>query len=184
WFSGLVIESIFAASMAVMSAGINALTTATTVDFYKRLFRPNASDENTVLAGRIGTVAWGGAATVAALFASRLGPIINAFNRINSFLGGPILGIFLLGMLTRRTRGTAAILGGVTGFVSVSLLAWKTSVAFFYYAIVGTVMTFVTGWLVSFSQPPPDKSELLGLVHGLEPAADSRPVDGRTFVTE
>src|SRR5689334_6720936 len=123
--SGLVIASIFAASMAVMSAGINALTTATTVDFYKRLARPNCSDNEAVIAGRVGTVLWGGAATLAALFADRLGPIINAFNMINSFLGGPILGIFLLGMLTRRTRGTHALLGGIAGLCAVSLLAWK-----------------------------------------------------------
>ncbi|MPY87047.1 MAG: sodium/solute symporter [Luteitalea sp.] len=155
WFSGLVIASIFAASMAVMSAGINALTTATTVDFYQRLIRPGASDAAIVRAGRVGTVGWGAAATLAALFANRLGPIINAFNLINSFLGGPILGIFLLGMLTRRTRGTAAIAGGVAGLLSVSLLAWLTDVSFFYYAVVGTVVTFVAGWAIGFLQPTP-----------------------------
>jgi sodium-coupled monocarboxylate transporter 8/12 len=173
WFSGLVIASIFAASMAVMSAGINALTTATTVDFYKRLLRPNASDSETVLAGRIGTVMWGGAATVAALFANRLGPIINAFNMINSFLGGPILGVFLLGMLTKRARGDAAIGGALIGAMCVSLVAWKTSVSFFYYAIVGTVVTFFTGWLISLFQPARDPTELYGLVLGIEAPHDS-----------
>jgi SSS family transporter len=177
WFSGLIIASIFAASMSVMSAGINALTTATTVDFYKRLIRPNCSDEEVVLAGRVGTIAWGAAATVAALFANRLGPIINAFNTINSFLGGPVLGIFLLGMLTRRTRGTGAILGAVTGLASVSLLAWQTRVAFFYYAIVGTLITFASGWLVSLLQPGRDISELGGLVRGLESAPDTASFD-------
>jgi len=172
WFSGLVIASILAASMAVMSAGINALTTATTVDFYKRLFRPNCSDRETVLAGRLGTVAWGAAATVAALFARHLGPMINAFNMINSFLGGPILGIFLLGMLTKRTRGTSAIAGAVLGVAAVSLLAWRTEVAFFYYALVGTVVTFVSGRVFSLLHSAPDESELCGLVRGLETAAE------------
>lgn len=174
WFSGLVIASIFAASMAVMSAGINALTTATTVDFYKRLWRPHASDWETVLAGRVGTMAWGAAATGAALFAERLGPIINAFNRINSFLGGPILGIFLLGMLTRRPRGTAALLGAIAGLASVSVLAWKTEIAFFYYAIVGALVTFGCGWLLGVLEPLRDESELYGLVLGLE-APESGP---------
>ena len=175
WFSGLIIASIFAASMAVMSAGINALTTATTVDFYKRILRPNCSDADTVFAGRMGTIGWGAAATVAALFANRLGPIINAFNMINSFLGGPILGIFLLGMLTKRTRGTSAIIGALLGLTSVSLLAWRTSVAFFYYAIVGTVVTFACGWLISLFGPAPELSTLAGLVCGLE-----MPVAGPT----
>ena len=174
WFSGLVIASIFAASMAVLSAGINALTTATTVDFYKRLIRPNAGDAETVLAGRLGTLSWGAAATAAALFANRLGPIINAFNMINSFLGGPILGIFLLGMLTRRTRGNSAIGGAAVGVACVSMLAWKTQVAFFYYAIVGTLVTFAFGWLLGQAQPARNEAELQGLVRGLDaPATQS-----------
>lgn len=168
WLAGVIIASIFAASMAVMSAGINALTTATTVDFYKRLFRPNCSDTEAVMAGRIGTILWGAAATLAALFANRLGPIINAFNMINSFLGGPILGIFLLGMLTRRARGTDALLGGAAGLCSVSLLAWKTDVSFFFYAIVGTVVTFGFGWLLSLRQHAPNIANLTGLVWGIE----------------
>jgi len=174
--SGLVIASIFAASMAVMSAGINALTTATTVDFYKRLVRPNCSDTQAVLAGRLGTVAWGALATLGALLAPRLGPIINAFNIINSFLGGPILGIFLLGMLSKRARGTGAISGAAIGLAVVSLLAWKTQVAFFYYAIVGTVVTFGCGWFLSLLLPAPDTSELIGLVRGLEPSPEATPV--------
>jgi SSS family transporter len=177
WFSGLVIASIFAASMAVMSAGINALTTATTVDFYKRLLRPNCSDSETVLAGRLGTIAWGGAATLAALFAGRLGPIINAFNMINSFLGGPILGLFLLGMLTKRARGNAALAGALVGTACVSLVAWKTQVAFFYYAIIGTLVTFFCGWLFSFFEPARTESDLYGLVWGLQaPVDEGAPV--------
>ncbi len=174
WLSGLVIASIFAASMAVMSASINALTTATTVDFYKRLWRPNCSDADIVFAGRAGTIAWGAAATVAAMFANRLGPMIIAFNTINSFLAGPILGIFLLGMLWKRARGNAAIGGAVVGLVSISILAWRTQVAFFYYAVVGTVVTFGCGLLLSFLETARDDSELIGTVYGMDaPRQDS-----------
>jgi len=134
--------------------------------------RPNCSDTETVLAGRIGTVAWGGAATFAALFAGRLGPIINAFNMINSFLGGPILGLFLLGMLTKRSRGNSAIAGALVGTACVSVLAWKTQVAFFYYAIVGSVVTFFCGWLFSLFQRARRETELQGLVWGLNAPVD------------
>jgi sodium-coupled monocarboxylate transporter 8/12 len=168
WMSGFIIASIFASSMAVMSAGLNALTTATTVDFYKRLLYPNSSDTNTVLVGRIGTVIWGLLATVGALFARRLGPILNAFNIINSFLGGLILGIFLLGMLSRRARGTGVICGAVLGLCSVSLVAWKTHVSFFYYAIVGTVVTFVCGWLLSVLHSAVEPPKIIGSIRESE----------------
>ena len=166
--AGLVIASIFAASMAVMSAGINSLTTATTVDFYQRLFRPHANDSHIVLVGRLGTIGWGAAATLGALFVKRLGPVANAFNLINSFLGGPILGIFLLGMLTRTSNGTGAVLGGAAGLIAASLLQWKSSISFFYFALVGMLVTFVVGYLLSQSGQARDPEELRGLVRGLE----------------
>lgn len=166
--SGLVIASIFAASMAVMSAGINSLTTVTSIDFYQRLFNPQAEDSHIVLVGRLGTVGWGMVATIGALFVGRLGSVVNAFNLINSFLGGPILGMFLLGMLTRRGRGTGAVLGGAVGLLIVSLLQWRTSVSFYYFAFIGSVVTFVTGYAFSLLGPAPNLAELSGLVVGLD----------------
>ena len=111
---------------------------------------------------------WGVLATVAAMFVGHLGPIINAFNLINSFLGGPILGIFLLGMLTRRPRGNAAIGGATLGLAAVSLLAWRTEISFFYYAIVGTLVTLGAGWLLGQLSPVQDEAHLAGLVLGMD----------------
>jgi solute:Na+ symporter, SSS family len=169
--SGLVIASIFAASMAVMSAGINSLTTVTSIDFYQRLLKPNANDSHIVLVGRLGTIGWGLAATVAALFVGRLGSVVNAFNLINSFLGGPILGMFLLGMLTRRGKGTGAVLGGAAGFAVVALLQWKTSLSFYYFAFIGSLVTFAIGYVLSLLGPAPNPADLSGLVVGLEASA-------------
>jgi SSS family transporter len=165
--SGFVIASIFAASMAVMSAGINSLTTVTAVDFYQRLLQKDPSGPHMVLVGRLGTVGWGVAATIGALFAGRLGPLTNAFNKINSYLGGPILGIFLLGMLTRRAKGTPTVWGAVVGVLSVALIGWKTDFSFYYFSVIGLVVTFVVGYLLSLIGPAPDSEKLRGLVHGL-----------------
>jgi SSS family transporter len=166
-FSGLVMASIFASSMAVMSAGINALTTATTVDFYKRWLRPQFQDSHYVRVGRLGTVGWGAACTLGALFANRLGPLINAFNKINAFLGGPILGIFLLGMLSKRAKGTPSVIAGGVALAVVGWLNWATDISFFYHAFVGVAVTFGLGLLLSMWGPPPEKEKLTGLVTGV-----------------
>lgn len=171
-FSGLVIASIFASSMAVMGAGINALTTATTVDFYRGWLRRGAAETHYVTVGRWGTVGWGMATTFGALFADKLGPLLNAFNKINSFLGGPILGIFLLGMLSRRAKGTPAIIGGVVALAVVTWIMLTTNITFFYYALIGVTITFVVGFLVSLVGPPPDTASLRGLVRGIEMTED------------
>ena len=167
-FSGLVIASIIAASMAVLSAGINSLTTVTCVDFYQRLFHRDANDARLVLVGRLGTIGWGLTATVGALFVGRLGSVVNAFNLINSLLGGPILGIFLLGMLTRRAKGTGAVVGAAVGLLSVMLLQFKSPLSFYYFALIGSVVSFGIGYLVSMIGPAPDQEKLRGLVQGLD----------------
>jgi solute:Na+ symporter, SSS family len=167
--AGLVIASIFAATMAVMSAGINSLTTVTSIDFYQRIFNPKGTDARVVLVGRLGTIVWGLAATVGALFVGRLGPVVNAFNLINSLLGGPILGMFLLGMLTRRANGRGAVLGGAAGLIVVALLQWKTAISFYYFALVGTFVTFLSGYLISLTGTAPAVEDLQGLVYRLEP---------------
>jgi sodium-coupled monocarboxylate transporter 8/12 len=162
---GLVIASIFAACMAVVSAGINSLATVTTVDFYQRLLHHDQPNVRSVLVGRLATAGWGTAATAAALFAHRLGPLVNAFNRVNSLLGGPLLGIFLLGMLTSRARSNATIAGGVAGLLVVALTAWKLDISFFYYALIGVVVTWVVGYLLSLGGPVRDPAELKDLVY-------------------
>jgi SSS family transporter len=156
---GLVVASIFAAAMGAMSGGITSLTTATVIDFYKRLYRPQASDSEYLRVSRIATVCWGVVATVIALFAGRLGELANAFNRVNSFIGGVILALFLLGMLTRRTDGTSALIGALLGFASVVWLASYTKVSWLFYGLVGCGITMGAAMAVNWlrgSRPIPD----------------------------
>src|SRR5207237_73804 len=86
--SGLVIASIIAASMAVMSAGLNALATATTMDICQRLIHTGGSSGFYAMVGRGGTICWGVVMTVLALFANRLGSLALAYNRVSSYISG------------------------------------------------------------------------------------------------
>lgn len=162
--SGLIIASLFAASMAVMSAGINSLATVTTVDFYCRLFRNGGQDANVVRVGRIGTLCWGAATTLGALFAGHLGPLVIAFNFVNSFVAGPILGIFLLGMLTVRAKSMATIAGAIVALFTVSVVAAESRIAFYYFSFIGVGVTCISGYLLSLIGPAIDPSRLRGLV--------------------
>jgi Na+/proline symporter len=90
---------------------------------------------------------------------------VNAFNLVNSFLGGPILGIFLLGMLTYRAKGNATIVGAATGMISVALISWKLNVSFFYYSLIGVAVTFAVGYLLSLPGATRAQSELKDLVY-------------------
>jgi sodium-coupled monocarboxylate transporter 8/12 len=163
-FSGLIVSSIFAASMAVMSAGLNALSTVTAVDFYQRLSGRPRDDPGVVRVGRVSTVVWGAAVTVAALFAGRLGSVVNSCNVILSYLGGPVLGIFVLGIFTRRATASGAFAGGIIGFVLVSGVAFGSNISLYYYALIGLIATFAIGYLLSLLGAPPRQEQLTGLV--------------------
>jgi SSS family solute:Na+ symporter len=160
----LVIAAIFAATMAVMSAGINSLSTAFTVDFYQRLWRPSESSQHYAIFGRVCTAVWGTVATVLALFMGHLGRLVIAYAKVSSLVAGPMLGIFLLGMLTRRATSAGTLFGAAIGAGAVAAVAAFTNVSFFYHCVVGTAVTFAAGCLASrFTEPVP-LAQLEGLV--------------------
>jgi SSS family transporter len=164
--SGLVIASLFSASMAVMSAGINSLTTATTIDFYQRLFRPGEASAHYGWVGRMGTLAWGAVVTFLALFADRLGELALAYNKVSSVITGPMLGIFLLATLTRRTTANGALAGAIAGGIAVWIVSSTTNWSFFLFGPVGVVVTFVFGFGASLAAAPPAEEQVRGLVVG------------------
>ena len=164
--SGLIIACIFAASMAVMSAGINALTTATTIDFYKRVFRPHETPEHYATVGRVGTLCWGFGMTLLALFVGRFGDLATAYLKVSSYVSGPLLGIFLLATLTARATAGGALTGAIVGMVVVALTSYGSHWSFFYLAPIGVSVTVVSGYLVSLLVEPPPSEKVRGLVLG------------------
>ena len=155
--AGVVVASIFAGSMSTVSASLNSLATSSVVDFYKRLIQKQRSDAHYTQASRWATLLWGALATVGAFYADRLGALVMAFIKVNSLMGGIILGIFLLGILSRRANGTGVTLGAVVSFGLVIYVSLYTPVTLFWYCIIGGIATLLTGWLFSlfFPQPVP-----------------------------
>jgi Na+/proline symporter len=82
--------------------------------------------------------------------AQHWGSVLEAGLSIASILYGALLGVFLLGTLTRKPGEYAAMLGMAVGLVSVVSLRRYTSVAFTWYVLFGTAVTFAVGYLSSF----------------------------------
>lgn len=169
--SGLILASIFAASMAVMSAGINSLTTASTVDFYQRVFRPSETPEHYARVGRFGTVCWGVSVTLLALVAGRLGELALAYNKVSSVISGPLLGIFLLATLTRRTTAAGALIGSAVGAAAVIPIMLWTDWSFFYLGPIGLLATLIAGYVSSLWMDAPPLDSVRGLVLGVNGVA-------------
>ena len=153
---GLLIAAIYAASMSTTSAGINALTTATLVDFHQRWWRNSKDAEGVKLnLARWLTFGYGILVMVLAFVVERLGSLLEASNKAIGMVGGPLLGLFLLGILVQRANTIGAITGWVAGvvalvpvcFFSESFLWLKTS--FLWYGVIGCGVTMLIGWLAS-----------------------------------
>ncbi len=150
--SGLVIASLFAATMGSVSAGFNSLSTATMMDFYYRLSPRRAGSGRQALgSARLCTLAWGVAGVGTALFVSKLGGIVEIMFKINGFFSGPLVGIFLLGVITKRANSFGVLVGAVLGTAT----TWLTSyahVSWLWYGPVGCLTTMATGYLLSFAR--------------------------------
>lgn len=147
---GIILAVIFAAAMSSFSSEINALASATVIDFYKRYFRKSASETHYLRVSRGATIFWGIFATIAACFAGQLGSLIEAVNKVGSYFYGPILGVFLLAFLVKRCGGAGAFWGLLTGQAAVLLVAEYSSISYLYYNVVGVAVVLAAGATISY----------------------------------
>lgn len=148
---GLLIAAIFAAAMSSIAAELNALATATTIDFYRRLFRPEATDTHYVAVGRLSTLVWGIFACVVAIFASNLGSLIEVVNKFGSFFYGSLLGVFVLAFVIKRANARGAFFGLLFGITSVWIASLYTSIEFLWFNVIGCMVTVIFGYLISLT---------------------------------
>jgi solute:Na+ symporter, SSS family len=149
--SGLLIAAILAAAMSNLSAALNSLASTTVMDFLRPMRGAEREvDESLWLKrARLATITWGVILAGVALLARNWGGVLQAGLSIASIIYGSLLGVFLLGLLTRRVGETAAMCGMIAGLALMLYVRFATPIAFTWYVLIGTSMTFVTGLAMS-----------------------------------
>ncbi len=147
--AGLVIAAILAAAMSNLSAALNSLSSTTIMDFYKPMTRGRYSEAHYLKLARAATIAWGGALFAIALVARSWGSVLQAGLSIASILYGALLGVFLLGLLTRRVGEVAAMVGMSCGLAMMLYIKFFTAIAWTWYVLIGTAVTYAIGYTVS-----------------------------------
>ena len=148
--AGLSMAAIIAAAMANLSAALNSLASATVVDFYQPLTRSRHSAAHYLLVSRLSTVFWGAVLAAIGLVASHWGSVLESGLSIASVTLGILLGVFLLGILTKRTGENAAITGVVAGASTMLYVKFGTGIPFTWWVLIGSGVTFGVGLLASF----------------------------------
>ncbi len=158
--AGLAIAAILAAAMANLSAALNSLASTTVVDFL-RPFRGASPDSGSLKAARLATVAWAAVMLPIAIKASQSQSVLETGLTIASIPSGVLLGIFFLGVLTRKPGELAAIAGALAGLCVILYVTFRTPIAFTWYVLIGTAVTFGVGLLASLFERPPKAEEVM-----------------------
>jgi solute:Na+ symporter, SSS family len=147
--SGLLIAAILAAAMSNLSAALNALSSSSIMDFYVR-FRPQASEQARMRLSRFSTFVWALLLfAIAVLSLHKVGRVIEVGLQLASIAYGALLGVFLLGVLTKHASQRGAAVGMLFGF-GIEIYLWRwTHVPWTWWVMIGTIATFGIGYVAS-----------------------------------
>lgn len=166
--SGLLIAAILAAAMSNLSAALNSLSSTFVVDFYMKA-RPHTTEQARMRLSRVATIVWGVVLFALAILSRGGGRVVEVGLSIASVAYGALLGVFLLGTLTRKANENGTMAGMLCGFL-VNAYVWLaplpewalrlgaavaghplagTKLAWTWYVLLGSSVTFAVGYASS-----------------------------------
>ncbi|HEX4039737.1 MAG TPA: sodium:solute symporter [Acidobacteriaceae bacterium] len=165
--AGLMIAAILAAAMSNLSAALNSLASTSVVDFYLPRY-PDISERLRTRLSRLMTVIWAAVLFALAMFSRRGGHVVEIGLSIASVLWGAMLGVFLLGTLSRRAGETGTLIGMAAGVI-INLLLWLQphaialpiagyrvtvpKIAWTWWVLIGSLVTCAVGYTASLIFP-------------------------------
>ena len=160
--TGLLIASVFAAGMSTVSTSVNGSATIVLTDYYKRYFKPEATNKQSMQTLYTASLIFGilGIGVAIAMIGAK--SALDAWWKLASIFSGGMLGLFLLGFLSRKVKNFDAAVGVIIGvmvifWMSVSPI-WFTRDAWLKFRspfhanltiVIGTTVIFLIGFLLS-----------------------------------
>lgn len=160
--TGLLIASIFAAGMSTVSTSLNSGATIVLTDFYKRFFKKDASEKQSMTMLYVASATIGILGILAALAMTKVKSALDAWWALSSIFSGGMLGLLLLGYFSRNVRNWHAIAGVVVGilvicwislspayFTADGWVSFKSPLHTNMAIVLGTTAIFVVGFVAS-----------------------------------
>lgn len=158
---GLLVATFFAAALSAKAAELNALGSATIVDFYKPVLKPNATEQHYLTASKTFTVFWGCVSITFALCLSMAENLIQAVNIVGALFYPVMLSLFVVGFFIRGIRGTAVFFGGLVAQAVVLVLFFTvpdSRLSYLWYNVIGCITCICVSAVIQpliKSSPPP-----------------------------
>ncbi|HVS02763.1 MAG TPA: sodium:solute symporter [Thermoanaerobaculia bacterium] len=151
---GLLLGAVFAAAMSTLSSSLNSCASTAANDLWLPLARSRPTPERQLRVVRVLTAVFGLAQIGVGIGGQWLtASVINSVLGFVAFTTGIVLGVFFLGMYTRRVGQRAALTGMVLGLAAMAWVFFATPLAWPWFALVGSALTFVLGWAASLVWP-------------------------------
>jgi Na+/proline symporter len=148
--AGLLLASIIAVAMSNASGSLNSLAASSVLDF-SRLWGKSLGSESFLKLSQRMTLAWG--LVLMAFGLKKWGPLLEAGLTVVSLPFGSLLGLFLLGTLDRSANALGALIGMFAGLAAILYLFQFTTVAYTWYFMIGAIVTFAIGSMISRIKP-------------------------------
>ncbi len=147
---GVIAAAIVAASMSSLDSSFNSLATISTLDFYQRYYRKDASPAHYLKVSRLFTLVWAVLIIVPAfIYVNSEGSILQTLSKIGSYFVGAKLSMYGLGFFSRQATEKGLLVGVAVGFVMIWYLATQTDVAWPWYCLFGGGVNIVVSLLAS-----------------------------------
>lgn len=140
---GLLIAMIFLAAWGSIAAALNSLSSTTVIDLYKRMWVKDKTELHYYKASKWFTFGWGLFAIATAMFASKLGSLIEAVNVLGSLFYGTILGIFLVAFYLKRIGGKAVFWGAIITELLVIGIYVMDVISFLWLNVIGCLLVLI-----------------------------------------
>lgn len=152
--AGLLIAAVFAATMSTIASNINSISTAFTIDMYKKAL-PHSSDHRLLLTARVAGIVSGVLGMLIAILMATtdIQSLLDYFNTILGLLSGGIGALFLMGIFFPRIGKGAALVGFLTGTLTVVLMNFFTQVHFLLFGFISIAVSVVVALLLSLIWP-------------------------------
>jgi len=150
---GLIISAILSAGMSTISSGMNASATVFAEDIYKRYFKSDVNDRQGLRLLHIATVVFGLLGMIAGVLMIGVKSVLDIWWQLSGIFAGGMLGLFLLGIISKRTGNTAALLATITGIIVILWMTFSAWIPEEYHYVRSTLhanMIIVVGTLVIF----------------------------------
>jgi Na+/proline symporter len=150
---GLLIAIVFLASMGSTASALNSLASTSVIDIYKRIINPDASDKNYLNASRLATIFWGVVCIAMALYASKLGNLLEAVNKLGSYIYGTILGVFIVAFYLKKIRGTPVFIAAVLTEIIICIMGYYQVIAYLWLNAIGCILLIIIAGLINLIAP-------------------------------